>query len=93
MNSHIDAWGRVTLKIINACREAELPEPLITEQDGGFLVELYKNRYTPEQLKKAGLNERQTKAVLYVLENGSIDNSSYQRLFGVSRITATRDLK
>lgn len=90
---YIDAWGRGTLKIINASREAELPEPLITEQDGGFLVELYKNSYTPEQLKKAGLNERQVKAVLYVVENGSIDNSSYQRLFGVSRITATRDLK
>jgi predicted HTH transcriptional regulator len=35
---YIDSWGRGTLKIINACREAELPEPLIIEQDSGFLV-------------------------------------------------------
>ena len=90
---YIDSWGRGTLKIINACREAELPEPSITEQVGGFLVEIFKNRYTPEQLKKLGLNERQIKAVLYVAENGKITNSQYQKLFDVSRITATRDLK
>lgn len=86
-------WGRGTLKIINACREAELPEPNITEQDGGFLVEIFKNRFTPQQLKKAGLSERQVKAVLYVAEREKITNQIYQELLGVSRITATRDLK
>ena len=90
---YIDAWGRGTLKIINACRDAELPEPLIIEQDGGFLVEIFKNRYTPEQLKKADLNERQIKAVLYIIENGSITNSEYQNISGVSKSTATRDIK
>jgi ATP-dependent DNA helicase RecG len=38
------------------------------------------------------LNERQIKAVLYVVENGSIDKSKYQELFGVSRNTASNDL-
>ncbi len=90
---YIDSWGRGTLKIINACREAELPEPLITEQFGGILVEIFKNRFTPEQLKKAGLSERQIKAVLYVAENGSISNSEYQTLTGTSDRTALRDLE
>ncbi len=45
-------------------------------------VEIFKNRFTPERLKKAGLNERQIKAVLYAAENGSINNSQYQDLFG-----------
>ncbi len=45
---YIDSWGRGTLKIINACREAELPEPSITEQFGGMLVEIFKNRLMPE---------------------------------------------
>lgn len=89
---YIDSWGRGTLKIINACREADLPEPNIAEMDGGFLVEIFKNRFTPEQLKKAGFNERQIKAVLYAAENGSITNSQYQKLFGVSRNTASNDL-
>ncbi|MBA3632645.1 MAG: putative DNA binding domain-containing protein [Acidobacteria bacterium] len=90
---YIDSWGRGTLKIINACREAELPEPKIIEQDGGFLVELFKNRFAEEQLKKSGLNERQIKAVLYVVVNGNIDNSRYQNVCNVSKSTATRDIK
>ncbi|MDQ3042748.1 MAG: putative DNA binding domain-containing protein, partial [Acidobacteriota bacterium] len=89
---YIDSWGRGTLKIINACRESELPEPNITEQDGGFLVEIFKNRHTPEQLKKAGFNERQIKAVLYVAEHGRITNAQYQKLLNVSRNTASNDL-
>lgn len=89
---YIDSWGRGTLKIINACREAELPEPQTVEQDGGLLVTLFKNRYTAEQLKKSGLNERQIKAVLYVVDNGSITNSKYQKLVSVSRNTASNDL-
>ena len=47
---YIDSWGRGTLKIINACREAELPEPSITEQFGSFPVEIFKNRFTSECL-------------------------------------------
>lgn len=90
---YIDSWGRGTLKIINACREAELPEPSITEQFGGMLVEIFKNRLMPEQLKKLGLNERQLMAVAYVKENGSITNSKYQTVCRVSKSTATRDIK
>lgn len=90
---YIDSWGRGTIKIINACREAELPEPLIAEQDGGVLVVLFKNRYTEDQLKKSGLNDRQIKAVLYAIENGTITNSKYQEVCDVSKSTATRDIK
>ncbi|MDQ3747817.1 MAG: putative DNA binding domain-containing protein [Acidobacteriota bacterium] len=89
---YIDSWGRGTLKIINSCLEAGLPEPKIAEQFGGILVEIFKNRYTAENLRQMGLNERQIKAVLYVLENGSITNSMYQELFNVSRNTASNDL-
>jgi ATP-dependent DNA helicase RecG len=90
---YIDSWGRGTLKIINACREAELPEPSITEQFGGMLVEIFKNRYAADNLKKLGLNERQLLAVAYVKKNGSITNSKYQSVCGVSKSTATRDIK
>ncbi len=89
---YIDAWGRGTLKIINACREAELPEPLIIEQDGGFLVEIFKNRFTEEQLRKLDLNERQIKAVSYIKENGSVTNGEYRKLNETSDRTALRDL-
>ena len=90
---YIDSWGRGTLKIINSCVEAGLPEPKITEQFGGILVEIFKNRYAAENLKKLGLNERQLMAVEYVKETGSITNSKYQTVCRVSKSTATRDIK
>lgn len=39
---YIDTWGRGTLKIFKACKEAGLPEPRIIEKDGGIEVTLFK---------------------------------------------------
>jgi ATP-dependent DNA helicase RecG len=89
---YIDLWGVGTLKIISACREAELPEPEIAERDGGVQVTLFKSSYTEELLRKLDLNDRQIAAVLFVVEAGQITNAKHQELFGVSRVTATRDL-
>jgi ATP-dependent DNA helicase RecG len=89
----IDSWGSGIPKIIRVCRQSELPEPLITEDFGGFLVEVFKHRYTEEQLRKLDLNERQIKAVLYVAETGSISNGEYQKLTETSDRTALRDLE
>lgn len=90
---YIDAWGSGTLKIISACKEAGLPDPEIIEQDGGILVTLFKNKYSTDQLRKLGLNERQIKAVKFVIEKGKISNKEYQVLNNISRETSTRDLK
>ncbi len=89
---YIDAWGRGTIKILDACKSAGLPEPEMQEIDGGFNVVLFKNTLTETQLVKLGLNQRQVKAVMYVKEKGRITNKEYQQTFGVARITATRDL-
>ena len=80
------------MKIYDACKEAELPEPEIKEFQGGFLVTLFKDNLTEDQLAKLGLNDRQLKAVNFVKEKGRITNSEYQELFDVSKATATRDL-
>ncbi len=89
---YIDAWGRGTIKIINTCLEAGLPEPEIKEQDGGMLVTLFKQVNNKVEWPKKGLNERQEGAILYVKEKGQITNAEYQNLFKVSRNTASRDL-
>ncbi|HMN18664.1 MAG TPA: ATP-binding protein [Ignavibacteriaceae bacterium] len=88
----IDTWGRGTLKIINSCKEAELPSPDIKEEFGGFTVTIFKDVLTEEQLIKLGINERQIKAVLYLKEHKNITNRKYQELYKVSKATATRDL-
>ena len=90
---YIDAWGRGILKILQSRKEAGLPEPEIIEQDGGILVNLFKDRYNEAALRKMGLSDRQVKAVLYVMENGTITNTMYRELFNISKATATRDLQ
>jgi ATP-dependent DNA helicase RecG len=45
---YIDTWGRGTLKIINACKEAGLPAPEIKEMNGGVEVTLF-NRIISNQ--------------------------------------------
>ena len=89
----IDAWGRGTISIIDACKEAGLPEPELMEEDGGFMVTLFKNNLTEEQLVKLGLNQRQIKAVLYVREKGKITNSEYQTINEISDRTSSRELE
>lgn len=43
-------------------------------------------------LRERGLNERQIKAVFYVVDKQAITNKEYQELFTISKRTATSDL-
>ncbi len=92
MAGYIDTWGRGTIKIIEECKKANLPEPEIKEMDGGISVTLYKNILNQEPLLKTGLNERQLKALDFVKQNGRITNKDYQTINNVSERTALRDL-
>ncbi len=93
LGGYIDSWGSGIMKIVNSCKEAGLPAPEMKEQEGGFIVTLFKDRYTEEQLRQLGLNERQVRAVLYVKERGRITNREYQEINeGITDRTALRDL-
>jgi len=87
----IEQWGSGIDKMRNACVKAGLPEPQFEEYHG-FRVIFRKDIYTEEYLRKAGLNERQIKAVMHVKEKGRITNKEYQEANGVSRQTAAREL-
>ncbi|MCG2760465.1 MAG: hypothetical protein L6407_04555 [Candidatus Delongbacteria bacterium] len=81
------------MKIIDACRDNNLPEPTMKNEQGGFVTILYKAEQKPDTIiNKSELNARQIKAIEYVKEHGKITNSEYQKLNNISRITATRDL-
>lgn len=90
---YIDSWGRGTIKIIEACKNAGLPEPVLKEEQGGFLCKIFKDRFTEDQLKISGLQKRQVEAILYTKKYGEITNSKYQEIANVSKATATRDIK
>ena len=65
----------------------------MNEKEGGFIVTLFKEKFSEEALQKLGLNARQIKAVLYVREKKSISNKEYQEINQISNRTATSDLK
>jgi Predicted transcriptional regulator containing an HTH domain and an uncharacterized domain shared with the mammalian protein Schlafen len=90
---YIESWGRGINKIIDACKEAGLPEPIIEEDQGGVSVTCLKDIYTEDYFKKQNLPTRQVNALLYIKEHGSINNAEYQRLENISKRTATRDLQ
>ena len=90
---YIEAWGRGTLKIVEKCVEQGLPEPDFSEENGVMTVTFYKDKLNEENLKKLGLTERQIKAVMYVKETGSINNSKYQDINNIGKTTATEDLQ
>jgi ATP-dependent DNA helicase RecG len=89
---YIDAWGRGTIKIIDTCNQASLPEPEMIELDGGFSITLFKDNISPEKPGKLGLNYRQVKAVLILNEKGKITNKEYQEINETTERTASRDL-
>jgi ATP-dependent DNA helicase RecG len=92
LGGYIDSWGSGIMKIVNSCKAAGLPTPTLEEDMGGFMVKLFKDRFSKEQLEKLGLNDRQMKAVEYIKTKGKITNAEYQEINNVSKRTATNDL-
>ena len=93
LGGYIDSWGSGIMKIVDSCKAAGLPTPILEENGGGFIVRLFKNRFSAEQLQQLGLNERQIKAVLYVKEKGKITNGEYQTINEISDRTSSRELE
>ncbi|MDR1341933.1 MAG: putative DNA binding domain-containing protein [Prevotellaceae bacterium] len=92
-SGYVEAWGRGIDKITEQCAAAGLPAPQFSPNGSDFWVIFRKNIYSKDNLSKLGLNERQTKAMLYILENGKITNKTYQELNQISNRTAASDLK
>jgi ATP-dependent DNA helicase RecG len=88
----IEAWGRGTIKILNECKKAGLPEPIIESASGGISITLQKKTVKEKGSISKDLNQRQLKALKFLKENGTISNKTYQELCKVSKATATRDL-
>ena len=90
--SVVERWGSGTTRMAELCRAQGLPEPEFVSTRHTFTVTFSKDLYTEERLRAQGLSERQIRAVRYVREKGAISNAEYQKLVGISRRTATRDL-
>ena len=92
-SGYIESWGRGTLKMIRECELAGLPQPVYFYDMSGFFVEFKNDKYNEEYLKGLGLNERQVKAVIYVKEKEAITNGEYQKINGIGKTFATKELQ
>ena len=92
-SGYIESWGRGTIKIINECKKAGIPEPVFTYDSSDISVEFRKDIYNEKHLQSLDLNVRQVKAVLYVKEKGRITNKEYQDINNTTDRTALRDLE
>ncbi|GBE04053.1 hypothetical protein BMS3Abin09_00978 [bacterium BMS3Abin09] len=92
LTRYIEKAGSGTQRMIELCREAGLPEPEFEQRSGSFVITLWRDWLTPELLAGYNLNERQMKAVAHIKGTRRITNSEYQKLTGVIRKTAARDL-
>jgi ATP-dependent DNA helicase RecG len=68
------------------------PEPVFEQRHGSFVVTLWRHWLTDQLLAEYNLNSRQLQAIDYLKSNERIANADYQKLSGVNRKTAARDL-
>jgi ATP-dependent DNA helicase RecG len=90
---YIESWGRGISRMTEQCVEAGLPAPLYYFKSSGIWVEFRKDTYHEEHLLSLGLNERQTKAILYVKETGEITNKVYQELNNIKKSVSAQELQ
>jgi ATP-dependent DNA helicase RecG len=106
MAGYIDTWGRGTLRIINACKEAGLPEPDILEKDGGFMVALHKAAREENQSDPIGgpiggpmggpmdsLTERQKEVLQIIKERNKISKRELATLLNINVSAAQAHLE
>ncbi len=104
---YIDTWGRGTLKIINSCQEAELPEPEIIEKDGGVQVTIFKTVVNTQEEKLKpntelvdglvdrlvdGLVENQKKIVRLMASNPNITIKELSESIGISTTAIDKNI-
>lgn len=88
----IEHWGAGTLRMIDLCRDAGLPDPEYEEISGAFVVRFRRSKLTREYLRELGLNDRQVAAVGYIRSRGTMTKREYVRLTHASARTATAEL-
>nr|WP_319372375.1 ATP-binding protein [uncultured Methanobacterium sp.] len=68
----IEEYGTGIKRIMDSMKEANLVEPVFKEEMGGFSVYILKNVYDKSYFQEQGLNERQIRIMMYVMDKGSI---------------------
>lgn len=92
LSGYIEKAGSGTLKIIELCREAQLPEPQFEHRSGSFVTTIWRDWLTAEIMAQLALNDRQKQAIAFVKIQGRITNRDYREKTGAIIRSASRDL-
>jgi ATP-dependent DNA helicase RecG len=89
---YIEQFGTGTGRMLEDCRNAGLPEPEFQASGDAFRIVF--RRVAPLEGRGGGvaLNERQRKAVNYVVQHGRITRAEYEQINQTPKRTAARDL-
>lgn len=90
---YVERYGMGTVRMIERCQAAKLPEPVFSVTGGFFSATFYKDPLRPEHLDQLDLNPRQVVALAHVREVGRIDSATYETLVVGTRPTRARDLE
>ncbi|HBG48806.1 MAG TPA: transcriptional regulator [Cyanobacteria bacterium UBA9971] len=88
----VEEYGSGIQRMINAFKDASLPEPEFKEEFGGFVVYFRKSTPTGQQVTKIELSERQNQVIQYIKDKGSITNKELQEISSISKLIASREL-
>ena len=90
---YIEQFGTGIQRILDDCHAQELPLPTFEAKSGRFRAIFLTAKKAGKVTPVLDLNERQKRAVLAFKRVGRITRSEYEKIAGVSRATAKRDLE
>jgi len=85
---YIDTWGRGTLKIIESCIENKLPDPVLKEEQGGFICQLFKSELTTKDQSdlKINLKTQQDEIIETIRDKYGINTGEIRDKYGIKSI-------
>ena len=95
---YIERWGRGTNRIVEEMRQDKLPDPVFSNNSGGFEIVLmgpgkgFEKVIDDIKLHKIDLNDRQKKAMEFIKQHGDISRKQHVELGGISVRQANKDL-
>jgi ATP-dependent DNA helicase RecG len=90
LGGYIDAWGRGTLKIINACKDVGLPEPEIVEKNGGVSTTLFVQ--SPESNVEKSSEKSSEKIIRAIKKNPAVSAQELADMIGITRRAVEKHL-
>jgi ATP-dependent DNA helicase RecG len=90
---YIEQFGTGIQRILDDCRAQDLPSPTFETKGHSFRAVFTPSKMAGMSPAILKLTERQKKMVAALKQMGRITRDEYQKLMGVSRATASRDLE